>query len=267
LVEIKINLLNKFKVNSLTYLNNQKIKATILLLCAISFSSYCIPLTISGQVFAQAQINPNPNQNNGGFGNNQQSPGFNPQQQSPGFNPQQQQGPSSGSGYLTYQSPLGFSIQYPAGAQVNETQNGVKFDYSGVGIMSVRVDTLPQSMGLSDYTQRNINIVSQVFPNAQHVEQGDASIAGQPDHYVVFTEMQPVPGGQQVPVLITIAWTIVGNTGYRLMFVSSNPDSPSFHGMLHFGLRSFQVGTSQQQPQQQPGFGQQQLQPQQQPLQ
>jgi hypothetical protein len=244
--------------SSRSFMNKQKIQTSILLICTISFSSYCIPLTISGQAFAQAQINPNPNQNNGGFGNNQQSPGF---------NPQQQQGPSSGSGYLTYQSPLGFSIQYPAGAQVNETQNGVKFDYSGVGIMSVRVDTLPQSMGLSDYTQRNINIVSQVFPNAQHVEQGDASIAGQPDHYVVFTEMQPVPGGQQVPVLITIAWTIVGNTGYRLMFVSSNPDSPSFHGMLHFGLRSFQVGTSQQQPQQQPGFGQQQLQPQQQPLQ
>jgi hypothetical protein len=114
-----------------------------------------VPIVISGQAFAQLNQF-NPNQNNGGFSNQPQQ-GCNNTTVSPLY------------GYLQYRSPnFGFSIQYPANSQVNETRNGqvVKFDFRG-GAMFVLVQRGVGNMGLSSYAQYNIDNLTPDFPSAQ----------------------------------------------------------------------------------------------------
>ena len=213
----------KFRVNSPESMNNEKIRATVLLLSAICFSSYLLPLATSGQ--ALAQVNQfNPNQNNGGFSN-----------------PQQQPSNSGESSYLTYQSPnLGFSIKYPANSQVIERQDGVQMGFPD-GSMLVMVHKF--NMTLSELSQGFINAMGLT---GQNVRQGDATLAGYPSHYVSFTNSTD-------GTFTTFSLVMVGNTSYLVEYIF-NHDAPRdlIYNVVHSGVTSFQVSASQ------PGFGNQQ---------
>lgn len=143
--------------------------------------------------------------------------------------------------YLQYRSPnFGFGIQYPATSQISERQNGAIF-FSGGNAIFVLLQNV-NNMGLSDFTQYNVNKITQTFPTARNGVSGDSSLAGYPSHYLDFI----TPTG----VLASVSWIVVGNTGYQLGFFFTHPatssDIAADQKIIHDVSSSFQLGGNQQ---------------------
>jgi hypothetical protein len=181
--------------------------------------------------------------NNPTTGNNQQF-GLNATNQG-GFGNQPQQGAngmaSPSSTYLRYRSPaFGFELQIPSTSLVTERPNGAMFIFGG-GAIFVLVQNV-NNMGLSDFTQYTINVITQTFPTARNGESGDSYMAGYPSHYLIFT----TPTG----VRAALSWTVVDNTGYRLGFFFNHPSSTADvaadQKILRDVASSFQVSAPRQ---------------------
>jgi hypothetical protein len=143
--------------------------------------------------------------------------------------------------YLQYQSPnFGFGIQYPATSQISERPNGAMFLSRGNAIFVLLQNV--NNMGLSDFTQYNVNKITQTFPTASNGVSGDSSLAGYPSHYLDFI----TPTG----ILATVSWIVVGNTGYQLGFFFPHPansaDIAADQKIIRDVSSSFQVGGNQQ---------------------
>jgi hypothetical protein len=96
-----------------------------------------------------------------------------------------------------------------------ERPNGATFNFGGNGIFVLAQNV--NNMGLSDFTQSNINTITKTFPTARNGQSEEGSLAGYPSHYLDFT----TPTG----ALGAVSWIVAGNTGYTLGIFFTHPIS------------------------------------------
>jgi hypothetical protein len=114
--------------------------------------------------------------------------------------------------FVPYQSSkFGFSIKYPNGATVTETNDGVDFTLSNGNKAEVRVSH-GQNMDINQVTQQELKQLDKNFPNAQLISSEDFALGGYPGHQVIFNS-----GIGGIPVLLH--WTIANGKEYKLEFI------------------------------------------------
>jgi hypothetical protein len=138
-----------------------------------------------------------------------------------------------GRNFLEYSDPeLGFSIQYPAGSQVDEAPNGVIFVIPGQGSAGVII-TQDVGMQLEEFTQNYINALEEEFEGFELRTSEATTLAGNPAHLVVF--------GYGERYAAAFGWTVVDNTAYEVSFITTQENVGNFVPIIDAMTDSFSI--------------------------
>jgi hypothetical protein len=141
--------------------------------------------------------------------------------------------PSQPGNFLEYSDPeLGFSIQYPAGSQVEEGPYGVVFHISGQESVVVKI-TQDVGMQLEEFTQNRINRLNEIYEGFELRTSEATTLGGNPAHIVVFAFGQGLAGADILDV--------VDNTGYEVLFITTQANVGNFVPIIDAISESFSI--------------------------
>jgi hypothetical protein len=136
---------------------------------------------------------------------------------------------NNGSGFLTYENPAGFRIQYPADWQLKETRDHVFFYTPGTSISTVIIGVLDTNKTLSELANK---MSSPILPNQRIIVSFPTTLSGLPAHQIVSS----LQIGSDVGLTgSTVA--VKENKEYSLIYVLTPEVTPVIKQMLD----SFQV--------------------------